>query len=518
MLLLVVAVALGLGAAYMAAKLLGGQKPEETVQVLVASKEIPQGTLVSDPDQYFKEKTFIRGQEPKNYVSKKEELKDRIVVKALPEDQFCTEQDLLPKDRQITVPTTDGKPPNDKNRMVAVAVRVTPFSFVGGNIGPGNHVDVVYFENLPNGKHQVRTILFDITVLAVDNLSQLPEGAQGHNANTVTLAVTPAEAERLALATDKGQLRFSLLRKDDYGKEKAAERKKIPPIDDQGDVPSMTDLDRTVEVLVAKKDIPAQTPLDEALFTTRNYLESEKPQRAISDLSKYRGKILKHALAANKFLTEGDLDSAALDKGQKRDLPSGSVVVIQNGPGVSKVLYPDGPDSIGVPLSPTGEPLAPFTGVTRGRRLGWKTHTSDKGRFSILMPGKVDSKSLPLMGSKDGVVEIATDADGGFFSVAHGTVPVDPESDPQKYVTELAQRLIAQAPDSKVVGKLAPISMGNSPGVEFKLQRGSGVTDCRRVYLVKDHLYVVNAVGKNLDPKSPEISEYFRSFSVDDGQ
>jgi pilus assembly protein CpaB len=106
--------------------------------------------------------------------------------------------------------------------MRAIAVSFSEVIGAGGLISPGDDVDVIaVFDERVRGAHEAGYVLMGVRVLAV--AQSLPgtedsSGAQDRGeaddrappAKTVTLAVTPVEAERLALAERIGALKLVL--------------------------------------------------------------------------------------------------------------------------------------------------------------------------------------------------------------------------------------------------------------------------------------------------------------------
>jgi hypothetical protein len=100
MILMVVAVACGLAASYMTSQLLaergGDEDQEEKVKVLVARGNLDLGLLIKDPHRHFKEKLYLKGEEPAKALTDKDfdQLRDKRLIKPLSQDQFVTLDDL----------------------------------------------------------------------------------------------------------------------------------------------------------------------------------------------------------------------------------------------------------------------------------------------------------------------------------------------------------------------------------------------------------------------------------------
>lgn len=108
----------------------------------------------------------------------------------------------------------------------AVSIGVSATSMVSGFITPGDHVDVVltYKEIIDDrgdeiaedfiamnlDKRAVETILQNVKVLAVDQLTSSPKDNKVKVGRTVTLAVDLEKAEMLALASEIGTLNLVL--------------------------------------------------------------------------------------------------------------------------------------------------------------------------------------------------------------------------------------------------------------------------------------------------------------------
>jgi len=206
MILMVVAVACGLGASYMTSKLLAdrGKVTEEVekVDVVVAKEKIASWTAIKDPEKQFEVRKYLPESAPKNAISDVNKLKDQRLNKFIDADKPVTEDDLVSKDlRNIN---TDLKP-----GQRATTIRVTVESGLSGFVLPNSHVDVIC--TFRDDK-ATKLILQNVLVLAADTVDGTTKdpSAKTIQAQTVTLAAYPEEGARLALASSMGELRLLL--------------------------------------------------------------------------------------------------------------------------------------------------------------------------------------------------------------------------------------------------------------------------------------------------------------------
>lgn len=206
--LMVVAIACGLAASYLTSRVIaerGEEREVEKVAVLVAKKNISMGTLLKDPDKFFEEKQFTKGEEPKRALRSFEDLKGHRLNKSLTAEQFVTQEDLIDKEKDL---------PLEKG-MRAVALNVNAQSMVGGFVLPMSHVDIVSVIPEANGETKSRTILQNVLVLAVDQIASRDNEKTAYVANTVTVQVSPEQAQQLALAQRLGTIQLCLRSFDD---------------------------------------------------------------------------------------------------------------------------------------------------------------------------------------------------------------------------------------------------------------------------------------------------------------
>lgn len=200
MVLMAVAVVCGLGASYMTSRLLAERN--ETTTVLIPKQKFTQWTHIKDPATMFEEREIPRNEAPKTAVAKFDDLKDRVLLRALPEGQPVVQEDLQPKDKG----SLDTQLPPGKR---AVAIKVDATKSAGGFVLPGARVDVLHAWR-HGEQNEAKIILQNILVRAVDLQSVKPEDKQGVVGGTVTLEVTPQEALLLARVQDQGSLSLSL--------------------------------------------------------------------------------------------------------------------------------------------------------------------------------------------------------------------------------------------------------------------------------------------------------------------
>ena len=96
--------------------------------------------------------------------------------------------------------------------MRAVSVRVDEASSVAGFVVPGAYVDVIAImqPQIDGAKQVSKVILQKVRVLAGGQKMQNTNDGKAALVNTVTLEVTPNQAEKLKLAESEGRLQLSI--------------------------------------------------------------------------------------------------------------------------------------------------------------------------------------------------------------------------------------------------------------------------------------------------------------------
>jgi len=203
---------------------LGGKKTDDTgpkTQVLVAAKNLTLGKDLAEGD--LKWQTWP-GSAFEGAIVRKGEQKPEEVLKGRMIQRVSAGQPVLGsyifKEGKGNVVAATLEP-----GQRGMAIPVKAFKMAGGFITPGDHVDVILtykvsverrertFEiNSFLRTHASETVLKNIRVLAVDQAASRDEDEDGEGkiGKTVTLAVDAKQAEKLALASEMGDLTLAL--------------------------------------------------------------------------------------------------------------------------------------------------------------------------------------------------------------------------------------------------------------------------------------------------------------------
>jgi len=208
---LVLAVALGIGAAFTAQRWLEDQRrlpaaiaKATTQPVSVVRQDVQVGAMLRErelatvdwPLEYL----------PQGAFSQPAQLEGRVVRRPLASGEPVLESALLPEGARAGLVSVI-----DPTRR-AISVKVDPVVGVAGFVVPASHVDVlVTVERIDSdGFPYSKIILQDVQVLAIDQ--KLEEAKEGEPTlvQVVTLEVSPEQAERLTYAAHQGRLQLAL--------------------------------------------------------------------------------------------------------------------------------------------------------------------------------------------------------------------------------------------------------------------------------------------------------------------
>jgi pilus assembly protein CpaB len=184
--------------------------PAATVYVVVPKESVRPMQLLDA--KWFRMKPMRSNEAPRDAITSLADLKDQVSIQPLLAGQPVESRMIAPRGPELGLPFAV-RPPRR-----AVTINVDPIIGVAGFAKPGDRVDVLATFDTERGVGMVtRTILQDIEIVAFGSEyrptgKEEPTGKEGQAKpqNTATLAVLPAEAERLILAEARGKLRLAL--------------------------------------------------------------------------------------------------------------------------------------------------------------------------------------------------------------------------------------------------------------------------------------------------------------------
>ena len=311
LILVAVAVGCGLVAAVLTSQMSAGTAAVvETVEVPVASKELPMGTWLKkqDIDQYIVLKPFPKSNLPAVFAANKDDLADKRTARLI-----RTGEPFNPADLTTNVSI---QPPAGFN-FYTIGISAT--NAAAGFCVPGSKVDLVAAVTMTSagGKSILFPLLTDMLVLAVDTTSSNQNGVAAiANLSMLSLAVTTEQTLLLKAAETRGSKLSIVLRNP----EKPAVWKYIPTekeiwgimSDDpkrafshDGHEITEEKKDDKLKLPVPKEDLPAGTQLTADVLKEKfTFLEFTPPAPANihADLTDLKDQWLTQGLAANQFV------------------------------------------------------------------------------------------------------------------------------------------------------------------------------------------------------------------------
>lgn len=176
-----------------------------TRQVFIATADISPGTALSGT--VVKAVTWPKAVIPPNSAATMREIEGRVVKVPIPQGNPVLFSMLAP------VGTAAGLSGILDDGKRALTVKVDEVAGVAGFLHPGDHVDVLMdmaMKDQGQREHFSKTILHDITILTTGQIWEQKGDNKPMVVNTVTLELTPEEAEVLNLASNNGKIRMAL--------------------------------------------------------------------------------------------------------------------------------------------------------------------------------------------------------------------------------------------------------------------------------------------------------------------
>ena len=179
-------------------------KIQRETSVVIAATDIPLGTKIEP--QHIKMVGYPKELLPDQALVKDSEVIGRVSISDIPAKTPVLSRQLAGPGAQ---PGLSGVTPAG---MRAVSVRVDEASSVGGFVAPGTYVDVIAImqPQLDGAKQVSKVILQKVRVLAGGQQMRTSPDGKPALVNTVTLEVTPSQAEKLKLAEAEGRLQLSI--------------------------------------------------------------------------------------------------------------------------------------------------------------------------------------------------------------------------------------------------------------------------------------------------------------------
>ena len=212
LLLLVLSIAIGGGAAVFAQRWLQEQQGQQTVaekdtvEVVVAAREIPYAQPIEE--LHLRTVEWPVDAVPEGVYHDKAELVGKIAA-----------QKVLPGDLLVAGRVVEKLEGSRLSALIAphkraITVRVNDVAGVAGFLLPGNRVDVLATRMDTNRRASTRTLLQNIKVLAIDQKAN-PDKDDPIVVRAVTLEADIDEASQLAAATEEGSIQLVLRNPDD---------------------------------------------------------------------------------------------------------------------------------------------------------------------------------------------------------------------------------------------------------------------------------------------------------------
>lgn len=316
-----VAVACGLVAAILTAKM-GGDTKVETIPLIVAKKDLTTGTAFTKENI---EDLTMTADYPKNaippealpkIVTDKQVLIGKRLSRATHANEYFNIADVGNKTQILFEPGKD-----------IMSLPMTAAKAASGFVGPGSRVDIVC-SVMEGTKREVLTLLPDMHVLAVDGHQDLTQVQTFPDMRMVSFAVDQKQALLIALANQRNANLELLLRhpdapKREYNYDKVlATLKNLSTADAVGVTPAgekdpAKPETAMVEVYIAKESIAPGTEIDEELIKAK-FEQVKKPAEfhkdAVSDMKPYIGtfKAFTYGVAKDAYVMNSMIGAQAI--------------------------------------------------------------------------------------------------------------------------------------------------------------------------------------------------------------
>lgn len=181
------------------------QQVDDTRDVVVSAKDLHQGQTLTEEDLRVEKvrPAFV----PETTFQYREDVIGRVPRERILQGEFIREERLADPESGVGLNAIIPR------GMRAVSINITDGSAVSGFLNPGNYVDVLVTLQGTDKTEKTITLIQACYVLAVDDRlggDYGPRRTEGSVRPSVTLAVTPEQAEKLAHAHIKGDVTLTL--------------------------------------------------------------------------------------------------------------------------------------------------------------------------------------------------------------------------------------------------------------------------------------------------------------------
>jgi len=241
----------------------------QVVQAVAAAQDLPVGKLIKAAD--LKLITLDRKDLPKGAFFKIPDVVDRAVTTHVISNELVLDRELAARG------SGEGMTALIEPGMRAVSVPVNEISGVSGFIQPGTRVDVLYTRIFSDSDAGTTTVLQNIKVIAygkqLEPQSKQVDSREAAKTTVATLMVTQEQAEKLALAVQRG--RIQLVLRNPLDNEISDETEEVRSADLGLEEPLKKEPPRPAPVRVEPKPV---TPHHDGLIVVHVYRGSKATQ------------------------------------------------------------------------------------------------------------------------------------------------------------------------------------------------------------------------------------------------
>ncbi|MEZ7197185.1 Flp pilus assembly protein CpaB [Pseudodesulfovibrio karagichevae] len=183
---------------------------EETVPVVVAKADLERGVKLTG--DMLEVRQFTKASRPSGAFAETGQVEGRVLNQAMGQGDALTPIKLADKSIMgggVSALITPGKR--------AMAVKGNEVMGLSGFVRPGDRVDVIVSLTVGRDEKPVTKLVLERVKIIATGTQLTPPNEEGKTASVgvYTLELTPAESERLALASTQGTLNFALRNEQD---------------------------------------------------------------------------------------------------------------------------------------------------------------------------------------------------------------------------------------------------------------------------------------------------------------